>query len=749
MSTSKNVFNPLLDEGLQIVSTTAESIAAVTLEPTGFEDPNGIGVAYSYTDRKVTLTHSSGTIAWQYRGVRHTVASPWSSVAHNVASGLYYLTINGDISAEAWSTSSWTFDQVQAAFVNRGASAALSFALRETHGVMQWQSHEEDHQTIGTYWRSGLTLDPLTYAINGTVNAQNAWGAFTGVIKDEDLSTTIPALAEGSYTMGYRSGASGDWVFSKANALPFFVETNTLQWNQFTGATWQLALTTEDNFVNYFHYAFPVASDADSQTWAHLIIPGQAQYTTLAAAQQEFPQNIDLGTLIDLSPEFVCVNRITMQFNAIGLGAKTTTGRCAIQAVTPIRGTRAAQVAVGGAAPSNHGGLSGLANDDHLQYLHINGRAAQVSSQNANFSASPDVETYVVDTSGGNITVTLPDPAVYPGKQFLFLNAGVNNIIFGGHTIGGLANFTIDGNERLLIVSDGAWKNALRKPMAYWKTGVTFCKDHIIESSEAGFEGIWRATAQHTAAAAFSTDLQAGRWEYMGGDRSALWVNKAGHGFATGEAIMRKFATNDWARSDVDSNDNEVDGVVAGATTNYFMLVTNGYIKRTSGTWLANLQYYLSTTAGALTVTKPSTGYLKRVLRTLGGTPDTTEAIVNIGELEYIDPEPSAVTTVTAGDNLGTGVVSPRWVAVIGNNTGQNALSTTPFGGSAPSYPIEIWLVGTDNAKTVTLATSDADYGAWVEGGFIELGKGTVVGFKWIPHLTRWVEISRTATVIS
>lgn len=753
MSTSKTTFNPLLKRGFQIVSTTAETIADVTKEPTGWEDGDNITHTYSHTDRKVTLTHPSGTLAWWWKGVRHTVASPWVSDAHANTPGSWFLKLTGDISTANWALNTpWKFYEIQVFLANYQTLAVDSWGLREAHGLMPWQAHEELHAAVGTYWVSGLTLDPATYTLNGTTDAQNAYGVLAGSIKDEDATTPIAAWAEGTYTIGYRNGVGGAWVFSTTETLPFIVAANTIRWNQNTAGTWSNAVTTEDNFVNYFDFCLPVSSDSDSQKYRHLLIPGQSQFTTLAAAQQEFPQNLDLGTLTDLSPEFVCVNRITYQFNASGAGSKTTTGRCAIQSVSVIRGSRASQIAASGASPSDHGGLSGLADDDHLQYEHINGRAAQVDTKGVNFAADANIGVYYVDTSGGNITATLPDPATYPGKMFLFVNKSTNNITFAGYTVGGISNFTIDGNERLMIHSDGAaWRNVLRKPMAYWKTGITFCKDHIIESSETGWEGIWRCVNQHTAAAAFSTDIQAGKWDYMGGDRSALFINKAGHGFATTNVLARDFGTVDWELSAPNSNDNKAVGVVAGATTDYFLLVTAGYIKRTSGTWTANVPYYLNT-AGALTDTKQTSGFARRILVTTS----TTEAIVGIGELEYFSGAPSSVDTIAAGDTISPFNVSAfypgwneQWHAVVGSATGQNAMSSTPFGAAAPAVPVEIWLVGTDNTKTVTIATNDAQYGAWVAGDFIEIGKGTVIGFRWIPYSERWVEICRNNAVIS
>jgi hypothetical protein len=326
---------------------------------TGFEDPDGVGVSYDRAERKITLTHSSGTIAWYYRGTRYTTASPWTSAAHTNSTNTYWLTINGAITAAAWSTSVWAFTDVMAANVRYDlASAANTFSLRETHGTMPWQDHQEFHDTVGTYWKSGLGITAGTTVVytNSTAPtdvADNTPGVDVGVIKDEDLQTTIPALTQGTYTTAYRSGASGDWVFNVAATTPYFVGTNTLQYNQWTGATWQLTVATEDAFVNVFDFAIPVASDADSQKYRHVWITGQTLHTTLAAAQAEQPSALSLGTLQSLFAEATCVNRITYQFNAVGVGSvgAGVSGRCKIMSQDPIRGTSRNQVAVIGSTP--------------------------------------------------------------------------------------------------------------------------------------------------------------------------------------------------------------------------------------------------------------------------------------------------------------------------------------------------------------------------------------------------------------
>lgn len=101
--------------------------------------------------------------------------------------------------------------------------------------------------------------------------------------------------------------------------------------------------------------------------------------------------------------------------------------------------------------------------------------------------------------------------------------------------------------------------------------------------------------------------------------------------------------------------------------------------------------------------------------------------------------------TITASDAIDvSGAYGiERNYAVIGNSAGQNAMNVVPFGASAPSVPLEVALIGRSNANSVTLATNDVAKGALVSGGFIELGLGTSVRFRYSPTLDRWCEISR------
>ena len=56
------------------------------------------------------------------------------------------------------------------AYVWYQPTSAQSFALREVHGTMDVESHNEFHQTYGTYRRSGGILTAGTYTENTASN---------------------------------------------------------------------------------------------------------------------------------------------------------------------------------------------------------------------------------------------------------------------------------------------------------------------------------------------------------------------------------------------------------------------------------------------------------------------------------------------------------------------------------------------------------------------------------------------------
>jgi len=363
---------------------------AATKEPTGFESPELITESYDSTARTVTLTQTGGIPYW-FRGVRYVLASPWTSAAHTATAGVWYLSF-GSGGAFSWSQTPWTFDLGQVAFVNYDSPTGHTFCVGETHGLMPWQAHKELHEQIGTYRSSGGLLDPATYAVGGTAtDARNTPGFDAAVVSDEDLSTTISAWAQGTYTHLYFNGTTAPLLTTGA-ALPFRVGGTNFP--RFGSPTVAEADAITGRFLNVYQLLVPATSDAGSQSYRMIMVQPQASYTSLALAQAEDVRSLNLGTFVG-TPEYVAFARITY---GTGTNASYTgaTGRCRIEAVAYLAGNRLSQVAVSGLTPSSHAALS----DRDLADQHP---AAAITFTPAGTITATNVQAAIEEASAINI----------------------------------------------------------------------------------------------------------------------------------------------------------------------------------------------------------------------------------------------------------------------------------------------------------------------------------------------------------
>lgn len=345
---------------IHLENINVDTILTDTKDPTGWVDPTNVNVSYDSTARTITLTPVSGTLQYYWRGVKVDLGATWTSSAHDAADGGYYL-YSTDGTNITWSTTAWTFDMLMVAKAIVSTSPAYKFAIKETHGLMPWEAHQELHDAISTYRTSGGTLTAGTYTENTATDAANTPGFDAAVIKDEDDSVTIPAWAEGTYTT-LRIGASSKATFDTTATLPFrssgsYILVN----NPTTGAE---TASTNNKYVNVYQVLIPAAIDATSQSYRMVMMQPQRDHPTLADAQLENPQNLSFGDLTSTTPEFVIYARITYVLSA-GDG-NTGKARIATGGISYITGSRLAQTSSSGI--SNHEDLSGLlggATDDH------------------------------------------------------------------------------------------------------------------------------------------------------------------------------------------------------------------------------------------------------------------------------------------------------------------------------------------------------------------------------------------------
>ena len=376
----KNVSNPSLD----------------TLEPTGFVDPDNIGVSYDVANKTITLTHSSGTIYYYIKGVKYSRASPYTSAAHGVANGYYWFTFNNS------NTPTWTYnafpgfdDGTFCAYVNYGVSD--KFAIRECHGLMPWQSWQAIHQTVGTYRISGGSVVALSYALNTNTIAAVTPDTDQCVIRDEDFSTTIPAFtaAEG-YTLVHID--SGSAVFTTGATVPYPQNGTNIQYNKNPlSGTALTEMAVSNRFVNVYGIYVPATSDSDSQKYRLLWMIGQQIYTTATAALTEDFRTLNTGNLTSLFAEMVPYIRLTF----IRTNSNLTYNAQINVDPTYLAGSKLALVSVSGLTPTDHQTLTGRTTADSHPATAI---STSVVSFGGRLSAADTTVQAALDTLDDNVT---------------------------------------------------------------------------------------------------------------------------------------------------------------------------------------------------------------------------------------------------------------------------------------------------------------------------------------------------------
>jgi len=316
---------------------------------TGFANPSDIDVSYNWTNRTITLT---GVLDYYWRGVKKTLVSPWVSSAHANTVGKWFLYSTDGINF-IWSNDIWDFSYVMVSAVNYKATEAASFAICETHGTMDYLSHEEDHQVNGTYLLSGGKATAGTYIYDTATDAANSPGFDAARVKDEDLETDIPAWIEGAYTKMY-IGASSTSVFNIAATLPFVSTGSYMQINNpLTGV---MVNGVNLKFYNVYQVLIPATSDSPSQKYRTIFLQPQKAFSSLAEAELEDANGLYFGELQALTAEFKIYSRLTYKT----LAGDLNTGKCRLMGISYITGTKGNPINIGGFVPTDHANLSNV-----------------------------------------------------------------------------------------------------------------------------------------------------------------------------------------------------------------------------------------------------------------------------------------------------------------------------------------------------------------------------------------------------
>ena len=349
-----------ISSGLNDRTSTLEERIVKTGEPRGFE--NITSSTLSFNESTLTFNISGSFNIWQ-GGVKYAHTSDTQVITNTTGSHfLYYNASN----VFTYSMTPWDIlVDVPIALVYWDSITQKGILVEERHGiVMDSITHNYLHSTRGTQLISVGALSGYTPTETNPTSAGQTYGIGATTIADEDLITTTSAFIDGStYTCVSRTGSSTAWTITTGRNLPFLVgaANSYIAYNLNTGGTWSLAqyaTTGATVFGNYYLVAIP----AIETRYQYVLVPGQATYSTLALAQGESPNNLDLTGFP--FAEFVFIYRISYRYSQ----TYTATNRGRIEAVASIN----SNVITSGIVPStNHNSLNGLQGGTTSEYFHL------------------------------------------------------------------------------------------------------------------------------------------------------------------------------------------------------------------------------------------------------------------------------------------------------------------------------------------------------------------------------------------
>ena len=342
-------------------------------EKTGWELDDSM--EYSYVDATRTMTITATKDTWYYvQNIRYEVASGSSySVVIDDVEGNWFFTLNTSMTLVA-SQTVWAFlgaDYAKCTYAYWDATnkefiaAGWEFHTHEMPPVV----HRNNHYGIGTYKvGSGLVASTSLNEINvtaGSIGDEDLVKA----ISDVDTPTNIfeqklsPLFAD----IIYRDGVNGLLRKSAATVDPFIIVGTKIQLNP--GILGNYSLTNMTN-NRYGAYWVVVTTDQDSPV---KLMPGQAEAASL-------------NDVIDAN------GILSMDFGSVPLAEVIVNSRIIVKQIVGAPYYEIIQVddfyidpqiGVPSGGGTSHGGLSGLNDDDHTQYLLTGGTRIWTGNMNA------------------------------------------------------------------------------------------------------------------------------------------------------------------------------------------------------------------------------------------------------------------------------------------------------------------------------------------------------------------------------
>lgn len=367
---SPTISTPINGELLQYNGSAWVNTTLPTQEPMGHEDKTQSVVSFNESTRVFTIEPASSSFTVWVKGKRY-VKTTAQTVTIPDTSGLYYIYFDAT-GALQYDTDYFDWDsEAPTAYIYWNATDDKAyFFADERHGItLDWQTHEYLHRTRGAAYAEGFAIGAYSTDGDGSSNAHMQFDLDGGTFFDEDLEVVIAHSAtptSDTWEQVLEGGAEipvfyhDGTVWKHTTPTEYAVKQGTLpQYNLFSGGSWSTTdLTTGTYGVTWIaatnNLNYPVIGILGQKDYANLNKVAEDSWETL---------NIEGLPIFELRPLYKITYLVSSSF--------TNTPKAAIREVIDIRKTSSVASGVAATPTTDHGGLLGLSDDDHLSYVHL------------------------------------------------------------------------------------------------------------------------------------------------------------------------------------------------------------------------------------------------------------------------------------------------------------------------------------------------------------------------------------------
>jgi len=403
---------------------------ADTFEPIGFPARLDSTIAFDNSTRTFSITPVGASFDVWCKGKKYSYTSA-QSLQIGSSTGIYYIYFDPQGGLQyRLSYFDWENDTPTAyVYWDNSTSSAIYFA-DERHGVtLDWAAHEYLHRTRGAVLANGFSLSNYTIAGDGSLDSHAQIDLGGGTFFDEDLEVTIThsntptantweqdLQGPARIPVYYLNGSTVEWRKDTATNFPLKAGTTKPQYNLLSGGSWSTVEANNNSYIIIFVIATHNLNEPV------IAILGQNQYTNIGDAEAINFYDLILGTFpsVEFRPLYKLVFQCGTYGNAIG---------ARLRSVIDARNIPSAGVSqtIGIGSGTDHGGLSGLGDDDHQQYLSVTQSRTGVT---ANIETSGTLKTSNATESTSSTTgaLTVSGGAGIGGNLYVGGNLTINGV---------------------------------------------------------------------------------------------------------------------------------------------------------------------------------------------------------------------------------------------------------------------------------------------------------------------------------